>query len=409
MRVELHPDQTLTITSSSVPDVQKDVLFPQNFEQISKEPHAGLEPYRVFVCPEHTNRSEFTQHKTTNRGMYDKARSFLPSQQKQKQKQESEQQEQQEQHDSQSPSSSLSSSIESFGLDPNPAISNWLAQMKVSDGSTPQGSPDSFYLVPRSTPDTPPPPPPPPKEEILLINTDLTRQPVIMEGSITTVYFRRGDKWITPSAGGLPGVTRRWAQLQGWCELGTVKVETVKIGEVVLLSNGVMGFGWGRIEALPSYGDGEDNVEKKEGDPVYDPKMFPAAAKEDAKPEHWPEDLLPPEKRKKREKKKEKAKDAKADSLREKEKKEKKKKKEKKEGEAVDPQRWPVGAETDKSDVDTETEFRKRVREKNKKKAPRRRFWLNRGNSLSSSSSSDEEEMPPPPPPSPPLRSHRAR
>ena len=78
-----------------------------------------------------------------------------------------------------------------------------------------------------------------------------------MEGSITTPFFNRCGRWITPaeSCGGNLGTTRRWALKQGLCEEGHIdknSIQKASLGDIVLLSNGVRGFGWGRIEPLLS-------------------------------------------------------------------------------------------------------------------------------------------------------------
>lgn len=84
--------------------------------------------------------------------------------------------------------------------------------------------------------------------EILLVNQNGD----IMEGSITTPYFWRGERWVTPSArsGGNLGTTRRWALESGLCVEETVRRESVEVGETVWLSNGARGWGWGKIEDL---------------------------------------------------------------------------------------------------------------------------------------------------------------
>lgn len=103
--------------------------------------------------------------------------------------------------------------------------------------------------------------------EVLLVNP----QGEIMEGSITTPYFRRrrrrrrrrsgvshglkdkehtddddnnNDKWVTPplSSGGNAGVTRRYALEHGFCIEQVVRVEDLVDGEECWLSNGVRGF-----------------------------------------------------------------------------------------------------------------------------------------------------------------------
>ena len=89
--------------------------------------------------------------------------------------------------------------------------------------------------------------------EILLVNEIGD----IMEGSITTPYFFHNDKWVTPaqSCGGNLGTTRRWALEKQLCEEGFVSMRSLQVsalGEKVILSNGVRGFGWGRVEPLPN-------------------------------------------------------------------------------------------------------------------------------------------------------------
>lgn len=74
----------------------------------------------------------------------------------------------------------------------------------------------------------------------------------IMEGSITTPYFSREKLWITPHAayGGNIGTTRAYALNEGLCQEGDVRKDGVQVGERVVLSNGVRGFGWGVVEEL---------------------------------------------------------------------------------------------------------------------------------------------------------------
>ena len=74
----------------------------------------------------------------------------------------------------------------------------------------------------------------------------------IMEGTITTPYFYREGEWITPSVacGGHLGVTRRWALAAGLCKEGVVMAEEITVEEQVILSNGVRGFGWGKVKKL---------------------------------------------------------------------------------------------------------------------------------------------------------------
>lgn len=81
----------------------------------------------------------------------------------------------------------------------------------------------------------------------------------VMEGSITTPYFRRrgggpdnGDnsdnrlwpEWVTPplSCGGNAGTTRRYALAQGFCAERVIPASELVDGEECWLSNGVRGF-----------------------------------------------------------------------------------------------------------------------------------------------------------------------
>ncbi|EYE97484.1 D-aminoacid aminotransferase-like PLP-dependent enzyme [Aspergillus ruber CBS 135680] len=78
----------------------------------------------------------------------------------------------------------------------------------------------------------------------------------IMEGSITTPYFRRRGssvnqdnpdnrlEWITPplSCGGNAGTTRRYALAQGFCTEQVVPASKLVDGEECWISNGVRGF-----------------------------------------------------------------------------------------------------------------------------------------------------------------------
>ncbi|KAL4888845.1 D-aminoacid aminotransferase-like PLP-dependent enzyme [Aspergillus ambiguus] len=92
--------------------------------------------------------------------------------------------------------------------------------------------------------------------EVLVVNP----QGSIMEGSITTPYFRRrrpastagddpGPEWTTPllSCGGNSGTTRRYAIAQGFCTEGVINAHDLVDGEECWLSNGVRGFIRGRI------------------------------------------------------------------------------------------------------------------------------------------------------------------
>lgn len=79
----------------------------------------------------------------------------------------------------------------------------------------------------------------------------------VMEGSLTTPFFLRGGRWVTPpvaekfstdsGSGGQDGTTRRWALERGLAVEEEVKARDVSNGEAVWLSNGVRGFVFGKI------------------------------------------------------------------------------------------------------------------------------------------------------------------
>lgn len=84
--------------------------------------------------------------------------------------------------------------------------------------------------------------------EVLIVND--SEEVEVMEGCISTPYFMRDNKWITPQAscGGNLGTTRRWAVEKGLCKLGVVKLDSVKCGEIIVLSNGAKGFQAGIVD-----------------------------------------------------------------------------------------------------------------------------------------------------------------
>ncbi|OAL45697.1 hypothetical protein IQ07DRAFT_684083 [Pyrenochaeta sp. DS3sAY3a] len=125
----------------------------------------------------------------------------------------------------------------------------------------------------------------PASAEVMLYNevNELT------EGTVTSLYLFRGGRWVTPpvgvpsgeftastlksdsngdegelrrpfagrwghsvrsakvGAGGQRGTSRRWALWKGFCMEEPVGVDTVEVGEGVWVSNGVRGFGYGRV------------------------------------------------------------------------------------------------------------------------------------------------------------------
>ncbi|KAF1982705.1 hypothetical protein K402DRAFT_339783 [Aulographum hederae CBS 113979] len=90
-----------------------------------------------------------------------------------------------------------------------------------------------------------------PLHEVLIF----TPSGLVIEGSMTSVYFFRRGRWVTPPVelgkGGQRGTTRRWALDAGLCVEEEVTVRSVIEGERVWVSNGVRGFGFGflRVEA----------------------------------------------------------------------------------------------------------------------------------------------------------------
>jgi len=81
--------------------------------------------------------------------------------------------------------------------------------------------------------------------EVLLFNPDNE----VMEASISTPYFYRAGRWVTPplSSGGNAGVTRRVALESCLCAEEIVKVDSLRDGETVWISNGVRGFIMGSL------------------------------------------------------------------------------------------------------------------------------------------------------------------
>jgi hypothetical protein len=78
-------------------------------------------------------------------------------------------------------------------------------------------------------------------QEVLIKST---KDGEIMEGSLTTVLFWRGGRWVTPptSSGGQIGTTRRWLLAHGLCEEEVVRSADLVDGEECWISNGVRGF-----------------------------------------------------------------------------------------------------------------------------------------------------------------------
>ncbi|KAI0433548.1 putative 4-amino-4-deoxychorismate protein [Xylaria sp. FL1042] len=87
------------------------------------------------------------------------------------------------------------------------------------------------------------------RREVLLINQN---DGSIMEGSITTPYFWRNGKWVTPpvarefnlaeGSGGNSGTSRRWALERNLVVEDVVHSDSLVDGEECWISNGVRGF-----------------------------------------------------------------------------------------------------------------------------------------------------------------------
>ena len=71
----------------------------------------------------------------------------------------------------------------------------------------------------------------------------------ITEGSLTSVFFYRNGRWVTPptASGCQRGTTRRWALEKGLCKEETVKRDSLANGEKVIISNGARGFSLGTL------------------------------------------------------------------------------------------------------------------------------------------------------------------
>ncbi|KAH7357856.1 aminodeoxychorismate lyase [Plectosphaerella cucumerina] len=92
------------------------------------------------------------------------------------------------------------------------------------------------------------------KKEVLLVNRD---DGSIMEGSLTTPWFWRDGRWVTPpvpavfsldrGSGGQDGTTRRWALENGLAVEEAVHVDSLVDGEECWISNGVRGFIHGKV------------------------------------------------------------------------------------------------------------------------------------------------------------------
>ncbi|KAI5926953.1 aminotransferase [Camillea tinctor] len=93
------------------------------------------------------------------------------------------------------------------------------------------------------------------KKEVLLVNA---KDVSIMEGSISTPYFWRDGRWVTPpvsqgfnvtqGSGGNDGTTRRWALERNLATEQVVPVASLTDGEECWISNGIRGFISGKVK-----------------------------------------------------------------------------------------------------------------------------------------------------------------
>ncbi|KAI1336809.1 aminotransferase [Xylariaceae sp. FL0016] len=91
-------------------------------------------------------------------------------------------------------------------------------------------------------------------KEVLLVNSS---NGSVMEGSISTPYFWRNNRWVTPPVtsdfavaqgdGGNNGTTRRWALGRNVVTEETVPADSLVNEEQCWISNGVQGFVYGRV------------------------------------------------------------------------------------------------------------------------------------------------------------------
>ncbi|KAK1654472.1 aminodeoxychorismate lyase [Colletotrichum phormii] len=180
VKVLLDSEGHLSCEASQVPAVPLENLFPERLPPPGNSKDAGYpleeNPMTVVIDNTKTAQSEYTHYKTTERTMYDTARSR--------------------------------------------------ASISLAD-----------------------------RKEVLLVNS---KDGSVMEGSLTTPFFWRDGRWVTPpvatkyspegGSGGQDGTTRRWALERGLAVEEEVKVDSLAEGEPCWISNGVRGFTFGIIK-----------------------------------------------------------------------------------------------------------------------------------------------------------------
>jgi 4-amino-4-deoxychorismate lyase len=99
-----------------------------------------------------------------------------------------------------------------------------------------------------------------PLRDVLLVNQ---AHGCVMETSISTPYFWRRGRWVTPpvsqggfrqwnGGGGNDGTSRRWALASGLAEEEMVPVASLRDGEACWLSNGLRGFMFAHVKVPPN-------------------------------------------------------------------------------------------------------------------------------------------------------------
>lgn len=87
------------------------------------------------------------------------------------------------------------------------------------------------------------------KEEVLLVNTSGE----VTEGSITNIAIKSGKgEWVTPrlTSGCLCGVTRHFLLRKNMIKEGDISLQSLKVGQDVLLFNGILGAVRGTIREI---------------------------------------------------------------------------------------------------------------------------------------------------------------
>ncbi|MCJ1254080.1 hypothetical protein MMC24_001894 [Lignoscripta atroalba] len=194
LRLSITKDLATAVLPTQIPEMPVDNLFPNILPTtISNEVPRH---WFIYLYPNAITPSLFTKHKTTRRSHYDQARGLISTFTAHRQRQQQ----------------------------PTPA----------PESETTDEDNTAMSIRPQQ------------QTEVLLQNPEGE----IMEGTFTTPYFFRDGKWVTPAerCGGNLGTTRRWALETGLCVEGIVRAEEVKDGELVWLSNGVRGWGWGKVE-----------------------------------------------------------------------------------------------------------------------------------------------------------------